>query len=320
MVYEAFLSFLTKQLQRELGDGYQISVRRIPKNNGITLDGLCIHSAEASMSPAIYLNSYFAQYEQGMTMEEVIQDILHLYHTTIIPDSINSSEFYHLDLIQSKIMFKLIHAESNQELLNDIPHIRYLDLAIVFYLYLEHSASGQLTALIHNEHMNHWQIKAKDLWQLALSNTPLTFPAEIRSMTDLMKEIARENLGEEFDEDLIDALLNNEEDVSPLYVLSNLSGLNGAACILYQNTLKDFADSIGSDLIILPSSIHEVLITPNSPGVSYEAFSHMVTSINRHDVSPEDQLSNQVYLYTRENDRICIVSHGSASVGAAAMN
>lgn len=320
MVYESFLNSLTEQLQHELGDGYQISIRRIPKNNGVTLDGLCILSDEFPMSPAVYLNSYFEQYEQGMTLDDIIRDILNLYRTTAIPAPISSAEFSHLELFQSKIMFKLIHAESNKELLHDIPHIRYLDLAVVFYLYLDHSVSGQLTALIHKEHMNRWNIKVKDLWQFALANTPLAFPAEIRSMAELMKEIAQEHLGDEFDEELIDALLVNEDEVSPLYVLSNLSGLNGAACMLYRNILKDFADSIGSDLIILPSSIHEVLITPNSSGASYEDLSNMVTAINRHEVPPEDQLSNQVYLYTRDNDRIRIVSHGSAAIGAAAMN
>ena len=320
MVYESFLSSITEHLQHKLGDDYQIFIRRIPKNNGVILDGLCIHSNKRSMAPAIYLNSYFEQYEEGMSLDEIIQDILNLYRSAVIPDAICGTELFHPDVLQSKIMFKLIHAESNRELLNDIPHIRYLDLAIVFYLYLDHSASGQLTALIHKEHIQNWNLKVKDLWQSALVNTPLAFPAEIRSMAELMKEIARDQLGDEFDEALIDALLTNEDETSPLYVLSNINGLNGAACILYQNILKDFADSVGSDLIILPSSIHEVLITLNSPGASYEDLSNMVTAINQHEVPPEDQLSNQVYLYTRDNDRICIVSHGTPAVGVSAVN
>lgn len=320
MVYEAFLSSVKEQLQHELGDHIQISIRRIPKNNGVILDGLCIHSDTAPVAPSVYLNSYFEQYEQGMTMEEIIQDLLNLYHNTAVADTIGGMDFSRLEPFESKIMFKLIHAESNKDLLEDTPHIRYLDLAIVFYLYLDHSASGQLTALVRKEEMERWNIKVKDLWRLALANTPLVFPAEIRSMAELVKDVARERMGDEFDEELIDALLLGEDDVSPLYVLSNVLGLNGAACMLYRNALKDFADSIGSDLIILPSSIHEVLITPNASGTSYEELSSMVTAINRHEVPPEDQLSNQVYLYTRSDDRIRIVSHGNEGVGAAGMN
>lgn len=316
MVYEAFLISVKEQLQDRLGDNYQLSIRKIPKNNGVAMDGLCIHSGSDSSAPAIYLNPYFEQYEKGMTMEDIIQDILNLYHNTVLPDILNSKEFSRFELFQPKIMFKLIHADSNEELLHTIPHIRYLDLAIVFYLYLDHSEDGQLTAMISNEHMKLWNVTAKELWNFALVNTPLAFPAEIRSMAELMKEIARDQMGDAFDEELIDTLLMDENEVSPLYVLSNRNGLNGAACLLYQNILKDFADSIDSDLIILPSSIHEVLITPNAAKTSYEELSRMVTAINRNDVAPEDRLSNQVYLYTRADDRICIVSHGILSVGA----
>lgn len=52
--------------------------------------------------------------------------------------------------------------------------------------------------------------------------------------------------------------------VPTLYVLTNDAAHNGAACVLYPDKLKDLADEFGSDLLILPSSIHEVLIIADS--------------------------------------------------------
>lgn len=317
MVYETFLNLVTSRLQQEIGDGTELFIRKIPKNNGIILDALCIRTGDEASSPAIYLNSYFEQYEQGMPMDAIIQDILALYRTTALPDSILSAEFSNLEHFRPKIMFKLIHAATNRELLKTIPHIPYLDLAVIFYLHLEHSVNGLLTAVIHKDHMELWGLNTRELWQIALTNTPKTFPAEIRSMTELMKEIAQENLGEQYDEETLDTLLE-EEEVAPLYVLTNTSGLNGAGCMLYRNILKDFADSIGSDLIILPSSIHEVLLTPYTPEASFDNLSEMVTAINQHEVPAEDQLSNQVYLYTRSDDHIRIVSNAVDLVGVTA--
>lgn len=317
MVYETFLNLVTSRLQQEIGDGTELFIRKIPKNNGIILDALCIRTGDEASSPAIYLNSYFEQYEQGMPMDAIIQDILALYRTTALPDSILSAEFSNLEHFRPKIMFKLIHAATNRELLKTIPHIPYLDLAVIFYLHLEHSVNGLLTAVIHKDHMELWGLNTRELWQIALANTPKTFPAEIRSMTELMKEIAQENLGEQYDEETLDTLLE-EEEVAPLYVLTNTSGLNGAGCMLYRNILKDFADSIGSDLIILPSSIHEVLLTPYTPEASFDNLSEMVTAINQHEVPAEDQLSNQVYLYTRSDDHIRIVSNAVDLVGVTA--
>ncbi len=318
MVYESFLMTVVSCLQQEFGEGYEISVRKIPKNNGVTLDGLCIHRPDFAMSPTIYMNSYYIHYQNGMTMEAIIMDILDLYYNTSLPENITQANLADFDYLKPRIMFKLIHAASNKELLSKIPHIPYLDLAIIFYIHLDRSDSGQMTALICHEHLVRWNIKQKDLWHFALMNTPYYFPGEIRSMNELMEEIARKNLGAEYDEETLASILEDEEQISPLYVLSNQFGLNGAGCMLYRNILKDFAELIGTDLIILPSSIHEVLITPNHPGVSYEELSNMVTAINRTEVPPEDQLSNQVYLYTRADDRIRIVSHAPELVGAAA--
>ena len=114
-------------------------------------------------------------------------------------------------------------------------------------------------------------------------------------------------MGEHYDPELIDELLDSDE-ASPLYVLSNSNGLYGASCMIYQNVLKDFADRIQADLI------------PNLPETSYEALSSMVTSINRQEVSPEEQLSNQVYLFSRKEGKLKIVSTAPELVGASALS
>ena len=103
-----------------------------------------------------------------------------------------------------------------------------------------------MTALIHQEHMKRWNITVNDLWEAASRNTPLEYPAEIQSMSDLLREIARKNMGEHYDPELINKLLESE-DAAPLYVLSNSNGLYGASCLVYQNVLKDFADHLQAD-------------------------------------------------------------------------
>lgn len=288
-------------------DGQQLLIRPVPKNNGILLDGLSIFSSDSQLAPTVYLNSYYEQYCQGMSMEEICIDILGLFAENPSPDSLNEESLSDFEAMESRIMMKLIHTASNHELLSDVPHIPYLDLTIVFYLFLERNPAGQITALIRNEFLESWQVNAQDLLKLALRNTPCTYPAEVRSMTDVMKDIARQNLGSDYDEACLDRLLG-EENASPLYVLSNQTGIYGACCMLYKNTLKNFADSLGNDLIIIPSSIHEVLLTPNEEGISYDYLNSMVTNINRSEVPAEDQLSNHIYLYTRADDRIRIIA------------
>ena len=307
MVYADFLETIRHSLQKRLGDEYTLTIYSVPKNNGVILDGLCIHLPDSALSPTLYLKSYYEQACLGMSMDEITEDIVRLFRNYPPPSGISPDCFADFEKIRDKIMMKLIHAGSNRQQLEDLPHILYLDLAIVFYLSLELNESGQMTSLIHKEHAAHWNMDARSLFSLALVNTPRSYPAEIRSMEEVMKEIARKNLGDAYNEEIIDRLLNTEEHLSPLYVLSNQTGIYGASCILYDKLIKDFADTLREDLVIIPSSIHEVLLTPDNGEIDYEELNSMVVSVNQSDVPPEDQLSDHIYLYSRSRDQISLL-------------
>ncbi len=307
MDYAAFLETLKQALTAHLKDGQELIIRPVPRNNGVLLDGLSIGSPDSTFSPTVYLDPYYDQYQEGMSIEAISMDILNLFSQNQPPECIDEDSLLNFDAMKPRIMMRLIHTDSNQELLSDIPHIPYLDLSIVFYLFLEQSASGQMTVLIHNELSNHWNQSPKKLLGLALKNTPLSYPAEVKSMSEVMKEIARQNLGSDFNEKYVDQIFDKEDQKAPLYVLSNQTGIYGACCMLYQNVLKSFAESLGNDLIIIPSSIHEVLLTPNAAGISHDFLNSMVTNVNGSEVPTEDQLSNHIYLYTRADDRIHII-------------
>lgn len=314
MVYERFLETVKQQLQKEFGPEYRVDIHSVPKNNGIRLDGLSIFAPDSSMAPTVYLNPYYEQLErQQMSLEEICADISRLIHANRVPSGIHPDSLSNFESMRSKVMMKLIHTASNKELLTQVPHIPYLDLSIVFYLFLERNEAGQMTSLIHHCHRKSWNVSEQDLLRLAIHNTPHSFPSQIRSMTELLKDIALQNLDDTPDEKDLDLLFSEEEETTPLYILTNESGIYGAVCMLYRNVLKNFADRMNRDLIIIPSSVHEVLLTPLSEDVSYEELNDMVVTINQTEVQPEDQLSNHVYRYDRKSGRISIPhSTGSA--------
>lgn len=307
MNYTNFLENVNKTLERMLTEEQQIIIRPVPKNNGILLDGLSIQTTGSHVAPVVYLNPYYEQYLDGMTIQEICQDIKNLFGQDLPPFASEES-LEDFDAMKSRVMMKLIHADSNEKLLSEIPHIPCLDLAIVFYLFLDRNPAGQMTALIHNDLLERWQTTPKKLFSLARQNTPKAYPAEIQSMSEVMKEIARQHMGDNYSEEALEQLLDEENDPSPLYVLSNQTGIYGACCILYQDLLKNFADSFERDLIVLPSSIHEVLLTPDEQGLSYDYLNAMVVQINHSEVPVEDQLSNHIYLYTRKDDQLHILA------------
>ena len=60
----------------------------------------------------------------------------------------------------------MINAEKNSELLKDIPHIPYLDLAIVFEVLIsEEMETGEnATILIHHNHTKLWNTSLEEIY------------------------------------------------------------------------------------------------------------------------------------------------------------
>ena len=209
--------------------------------------------------------------------------------------------------LQSQISNREGSIEKNTELLKDIPHVRFLDMAVVFYLLLDRNEKGRMTALIHNNHLECWKITGDELYQIAKVNTPKLFPAKIQTLGQVLLEICKVQFGDSLNPDMIEELSEEEDTASSFYVLSNGDGVKGAGCILYEGCLRKLAEQQHSDLIILPSSIHEVLLVCDRGEMNYQELNEMVKCINKENVPMEDVLSDRIYRYSCADDKISLI-------------
>ena len=316
MDYKEFLETVTQNLRHALGESCRIDVCPLQKNNGVTLDGIRLYQNGQLFVPTIYLNAYFDAYKNhAMNIEEILSDILGLYQNAMPPSRLSPEFMSDFDSLKSRVMYRLIHTESNQELLKEVPSIRFLDLSVVFFLYIEENAVGQLTTPIRKEHLRQWKIGVSDLWKLARVNTPTAYPPVIQNMSETLNDL--QNLHADTSDTIVSTEINRTtigepdetecETTPPIYILTNSSGLYGAGCMLYPTVLEDLSDRLNQDLLILPSSIHEVLILPADTPIGLRELQMMISTINQTEVLPEDRLSNQIYFYRREDGMIDIL-------------
>ena len=54
-------------------------------------------------------------------------------------------------------------------------------------------------------------------------------------------------------------MIGRRSELEKMYVISNKNGLNGAASIVYSDALKQLADKLGTDLFVIPASVHECI-------------------------------------------------------------
>lgn len=62
--------------------------------------------------------------------------------------------------------------------------------------------------------------------------------------------------------------------------------------------------SLHTDLLILPSSTHEVLLLPDDQARGYDFYKEMVREVNTTQVDPEEILSFNLYRYDRGKGEI----------------
>lgn len=74
--------------------------------------------------------------------------------------------------------------------------------------------------------------------------------------------------------------------------------------MLFEDYFERLSKRFDADLVILPSSVHEVLALPLRDTDDIGELTSMVREINANEVSAQDKLSDNVYLYERATKRI----------------
>ena len=302
MNYNIFISTVKQELEKRMKGEVTLRVCSTVKNNGVEKSGLAFQIEAERLSPTIYMEEYYQQFESGVPMEEVITNIYNLYGEIRYTPDWNDGGIEKFEHIKDMIAYRLIGREKNEKLLAEVPYRDYLDLAVVFYLLLEVGRRGSATMLIRNEHLEMWEVLPEDLYRSAIENTARLLPAEFKSMEAVLEELDIEEPVKEIAE--------NEAAGTNMYVLSNQIRSFGAAAILYDHILEALADTIKESYYVLPSSVHEVIIVPESGSMASIELEAMVTEINETQVDDEEILSNRIYFYDiKKEPELKIVRH-----------
>lgn len=101
-----------------------------------------------------------------------------------------------------------------------------------------------------------------------------------------------------------------EEAESGMYTLVNQEFFNGAVILLFPDLLEEFARYVKADLVILPSSVEELICLIRTKNMNYGRLRGIVRTINGTCVGINEKLSDNLYLYRRGEKRIEIISEG----------
>lgn len=299
MELKDFAALIAAGAQGQLGDRYEISDTVTIKNNTTEYTGIIFQKKTENVAPTIYIEDLYERYKvQEVTIQDAIKEVISRYEKSIKGmQRINGLSVDYASC-QDRIIYRLVSKERNLFLLKDMPYIPFLDMAITFHLVVSIDDSCMQSLKITRELQQRWGVSVEQLLKLAKKNTPELLPARVCELSQLMKcYINTREFKLEQEEDL-----TNEEKID-MIVVSNELGINGAAVLLYDGVMEQIANEYDSDLYLLPSSIHEIIVVPAGEEDLHETFSSMVNNINQRYVDEDEVLSDRVYIYRQEEKK-----------------
>lgn len=290
MVHKQILTVLPEY------ENARIYVHEVTKNNGIRLWALQILPEGKNCSPSIYLDHYYQRYKEGEAFSDLLSDMARFYRMHCGSMMVNVEQISDYSQMKEHIVLRLLNYEKNKELLTDAPYIMWHDLAITFRWLAHQDEVGIASALITHRECHLWNITVPELYEVALNNTERLFPWECHDMIELLKKMDGAPLAEELC-----------ELSCKMYVLTNEQRVNGAGVVLYQGVLSQVAKRLHGSFYLFPSSIHEMLLVSEQEGQSVSYFKSMVKEANETTVSQGEVLSENIYYYDVEKERVLML-------------
>lgn len=205
--------------------------------------------------------------------------------------------------VKDRIIYVLENAAAAEKGGKPRPHEDYLDMIKTFRVC---RYDGDYDLNVTWDDLKKWGVGLEAIVEAANRNSPVLNPPMIYQVTCTISGVQPITIGDSMDE-----ILENMADIGevrfPMYMLTNANIQYGACSILNESLLGQIADLWEDDIVLLPSSVHEFLMIPYSKGrIDFEEWQETVSTMNGMDFMEDSALSDSVYWYDRNNQKVVI--------------
>ena len=297
-MYEEFVTYVEENILSKMpeADKRKVVIRDVVKNNNMVLTSLSMPKEEEIMAPVFYLDFLYEEYyHREIDLDVYLNEISCRY---CMAEEKGCYPFELNMLKKENIFCAVVPRNDNEEFLRDLVFYPLNDdFAVVFKFYLEGlPEGGSGTVLITDSVAQGMNYSLKDLRELAIQNTPRLFPIECGTMYELM---LKSGLLEE-DSFIMEQLREKQANKEAMYYLTNEQKNWGATVLLYPETGKILYENFKTDIVLIPSSIHEWLILPYEEEMDYYYLCNQIAEINVSVKETGEMLGEHPYRIRRE--------------------
>lgn len=292
MKYEEFLNEVKEQLTNM---GMNVEIRHVEKVQNQSYTGIEVKPENSNIGLNMDLYKYYEVAQSGAPMFVIMKFIKEAVEDGLkhVP-KVNMEALADYEQAKHSLTMQAISIKQNREILKGLPYKAINDLAIVYRLQIDYADNESAMALVTKSMLDTYDITEEQLIKDAEEFAPVNDPIILRPIDEVITQMMEQVPSLD-----ITASGMNEEILknSPLVVATVQSGVLGAGILGYPNFFKLAAEKVGERFFILPSSIHEIILTKDNGDMDADALVEMVTTINAAAVPPEEQLTDNVYHY-----------------------
>ena len=240
--------------------------------NGVKMTGVRYCPEGSNVAPCVYI-------DDCKNETEAVERCRHLFEQPV-PDISNPFDNLDKSRIKARIYSKgKSGTDVKREWLN-------LEICAVYEVVMN---DGNGSIKIRPEHLRYLGMTADEILDTAIANSMKD--CKVCGIQEMMAKLMGQTI-QPIEKDF-------------MYVITNSNGVGGAIGILNTDAIKKLSDMFDSDLYILPSSLHEILVC-STIGADVNFLRETVDMVNGTEVRPEDKLGDSVYIFNRKNGKVAI--------------
>ena len=272
----------------------------VSKMNDQKLHGLTFKPKGSEAAATLYVDDLYERHQEGEDIGFLLTDLAERYEAAKnapTPPNIDLS----WEKVRDNLSIRLLERNRNVDFLSNMPYVDAGNgLALTVDINIPGDRDGDWRIAVNHGVSDQLGVDRETLFITAMDDAMLNDPPTLTDMSQALFSPSKENL------------LDRKEplepmDVGGMYVLTTESGNLGASALFYPDVREKAAEMLGSGYYILPSSVHETILVPESAVIDEKELCNMVKQANRTVVEPKDVLSDNVFHYdknTREMSRV----------------
>lgn len=284
--YDEFKDAFLEEIKNYLPDDYK-DAKIIEMTRGDGIKSFSVKRESETTTPFLHLDDIYAAYVEGADITKLLESAARII-TEKRPDLLGADlgpwlSDYEKN-IKNNMFIKLKKLPADSSIFKDGVYRMWEDLAIMPYIKIPNNdPDNTCSTVVSKALLGLWKIPEDKLFEDAYESALKMYPLKLNAPTPADKET---------------------DTPLPMLTITNDDSFYGASAIVYTDILEELSGKINADLLLLPVSVHEVLVLPDfSDVVSTES---LYDSLNEHikeavkDMDPYDFFSDHIYRYNKD--------------------